>query len=234
MLGIASKNQDIYLHGSPDAEFAATGLLARTQVTYGSAEDARQTILKIREIFLARGEDFFIPNIVAMLARLALRTGASSAWEHWYRDKAPKELLRPCAMDRYVSMTLAQVEVARGCPGQALAVLAPWRRILERREHTIDLIVLDTITAIAIFRIEGEGGTYESPDGEGRSWRELLARAPASASRFSFVQPIATSASQCFPCSRSRTGTRTRSSSPGQSLSHGSRRGSIRRSCSLR
>lgn len=30
MLGIASKIQDIYLHGSPDIEFAATGLLART------------------------------------------------------------------------------------------------------------------------------------------------------------------------------------------------------------
>lgn len=55
MLGIASKVQDIYLHGSPDTEFAATGLLARTQVTYGSAEDARQTILKIREGFLAHG-----------------------------------------------------------------------------------------------------------------------------------------------------------------------------------
>lgn len=123
MLGIASKIQDIYLHGSPDTEFAATGLLARTQVTYGSAEDARQTILKIREGFLAHGEDFFIPNIDAMLARLALRTGASSAGEWWYRDKAPKELLRPCMMDRYVYMSLAEVEVAHGCPGQALACL---------------------------------------------------------------------------------------------------------------
>lgn len=127
-----------------------------------------------------------------MLARLALRTGASSAGEWWYRDKAPKELLRPCTMDRYVYMTLAEVEVAHGCPGQALAVLAPWRRIFERGEHAIDLIMLDTITAIAISRIEEEGGTYESPDGEGGSWREPLARALASASRFSFVQPIAT------------------------------------------
>lgn len=58
MLGITSKIQDIYLHGSHDAEFAATGLLARRQVTYGSAEDARQTILKIRESFLARSVDF--------------------------------------------------------------------------------------------------------------------------------------------------------------------------------
>lgn len=102
MLGIASKIQDIYLHGSPDAEFAATGLLARRQVTYGSAEDARQTILKIRESFLARSEDFFIPNIDAMSARLVLRTGASSAWEHRYRDKAPKELLRP----RWTAMSI--------------------------------------------------------------------------------------------------------------------------------
>ncbi|MEE8680979.1 MAG: hypothetical protein SOH69_03870 [Olsenella sp.] len=95
MLGITSKIQDIHLHGSPDAKVAATGLLARTQVTYGSAEDARQTILKIRESFLARDEDFFIPNIDT--------------------------------------------------------VLAPWRRIFERCEHAIDLIVLDTTTAIAIF-----------------------------------------------------------------------------------
>ncbi|MDY4650636.1 MAG: hypothetical protein SPH33_04355 [Atopobiaceae bacterium] len=52
--------------------------------------------------------------------------------------------------------------------------------------------MLDTIEAIAISRIEEEGGTYESPDGEGGSWREPLAWALASASRFSFVQPIAT------------------------------------------
>ena len=94
MLGITSKIQDIYLHGSHDAEFAATGLLARTQITYGSAEDARQIILKIRESFLVRGENFLIPNIDAMPA--------------------------------------------------------PWRRIFERCEHPIDLIMLDTITAIAI------------------------------------------------------------------------------------
>ncbi len=150
MLGIASRTQDIYLHGSSDIEFDATGLLAHRQVTYGSAEDARQTILKIRESFLARGEDFFIPNIDAMFACLALRTGASSAWERWYRDKGPKELLRPCAIDRYVYMTLAEVEVARDCPAQALVVLAPWQRIFERCEHAIDLIMLDTITAIAI------------------------------------------------------------------------------------
>ncbi|RRF93200.1 MAG: hypothetical protein DUD31_06605 [Coriobacteriaceae bacterium] len=94
MLGITSKIQDIYLHGSHDAEFAATVLLVRRQVTYGSAEDARQTILKIRDSFLVRGENFLIPNIDAMPA--------------------------------------------------------PWRRIFERCEHPIDLIILDTITAIAI------------------------------------------------------------------------------------
>ena len=41
-------------------------------------------------------------------------------------------------------------------------------------------------------RIEEEGDTSESLDGEGGSWREPLAWALASASRFSFVQPIAT------------------------------------------
>ena len=71
-------------------------------------------------------------------------------------------------------------------------MLALWRRIFERCEHAIDLIMLDKITAIAISRIDEEGGTYESPDGEGGSWREPLAWALASASRFSFVQPIAT------------------------------------------
>ncbi len=85
-----------------------------------------------------------------MSARLALRTGASSAWERWYRNKVSKELLRPCAMDRYVYVTLAEVEVARDCPAQALVVIAPWQRIFELCEHAIDLIMLDTITAIAI------------------------------------------------------------------------------------
>ena len=41
-------------------------------------------------------------------------------------------------------------------------------------------------------RIEEEGDTSESLDGEGGSWREPLAWALASASRFSSVQPIAT------------------------------------------
>ncbi|MCC6107671.1 MAG: hypothetical protein LIV26_07920 [Atopobium sp.] len=192
MLGITSKIQDIYLHGSPDIEFAATGLLARTQVTYGSAEDARQTILKIRESFLARSEDFFIPNIDAMLARLALRTGASSAWERWYRNKAPKELLRPCAMDRYVYVTPAEAEVARDCPGQALAVLARGDVSSSAASMQSTSSCSTRSKPLPFPRIEEESGTYESPEGEGGSWRVPLARALASASRFSSVQPIAT------------------------------------------
>lgn len=191
MLGIASKIQDIYLHGTADVEFAATGLLAKTQVVFGSAQDARQTILKIREGFLKRGEDFFIPNIDAMLARIDLKIGNVSSWERWYRDKAPKELLRPNTMDRYIYLTLAAVELARDCPSQALVVLSPWRRIFEHMDHTIDLITLDTLTAICIARIEQEGGAGEAARDE-RGWEAPLGKALASAAKYSFVQPIAT------------------------------------------
>jgi LuxR family maltose regulon positive regulatory protein len=52
--------------------------------------------------------------------------------------------------------------------------------------------MLDTSQPLPFPQIEEEGGTYESPDGEGGSWRVPLARALASASRFSSVQPIAT------------------------------------------
>ena len=139
-----------------------------------------------------RGEDFFIPNIDAMIARLALQTGASSAWERWYRDKAPKELQRPCTIDRYVYMTLAETEVARDCPGQALRCL-PCGDVSSSAASMQSTSSCSTRSQPLPFsRIEEESGTYENPDGEGGSWRELFVWALASASRFSFVQPIAT------------------------------------------
>lgn len=61
--------------GTSDMEFAVVGLLARTQLDSGRAEDARQTLLTLRDRFEAAGETRFMPNVDAMICQVNLYLG---------------------------------------------------------------------------------------------------------------------------------------------------------------
>ena len=114
MLALIPRMSEIRQRGTPDMEFAVNGLLARSQLADGQSRDARRTLYALRESFAAEGQDRFLPNLDAMLCRIALRTGDLDGADAWYREKAPRDPMRVNAMKRYLYFTQAMVELADG------------------------------------------------------------------------------------------------------------------------
>ena len=56
--------------GTPDIEFAMVGLLARSQIALGRAEDALRTVQMARERFERKWSPRFFHNIDAVLCRI--------------------------------------------------------------------------------------------------------------------------------------------------------------------
>ena len=112
MLSLMSRLGEIQRDGTPDIEFAAVGLLARSQLAAGHAGDARRTLESLRQRFAESGQSRFLPNIDAMLCRVDLRTGDTDAVDSWYREKAPRDPLSINIMKRYQYFTQAMAELA--------------------------------------------------------------------------------------------------------------------------
>ena len=93
MLALMPRLGEIQRDGTPDIEFAAVGLLARSQLAAGHSQDARRTLESLRQRFAEGGQSRFLPNIDAMLCRIDLRTGDTDAVDSWYREKAPRDPL---------------------------------------------------------------------------------------------------------------------------------------------
>lgn len=123
MLSLMSRLGEIQRDGTPDIEFAAVGLLARSQLAAGHAGDARRTLESLRQRFAESGQSRFLPNIDAMLCRVDLRTGDTDAVDSWYREKAPRDPLSINIMKRYQYFTQAMAELAQGRPQAALLPL---------------------------------------------------------------------------------------------------------------
>ena len=107
MLSLMSRLGEIQRDGTPDIEFAAVGLLARSQLAAGHSQDARRTLESLRQRFAEGGQSRFLPNIDAMLCRVDLRTGDTDAVDIWYREKAPRDPLSINIMKRYQYFTQA-------------------------------------------------------------------------------------------------------------------------------
>ena len=106
-------------------EFAMSGLLARSQLAGGQPGDARRTIETLRVRFASSGLTRFLPNMDAMLCRVALHTGDLDAAGRWYREKAPRDPMHLNVMLRYQYLTQAMTELAFGDASAALMTLAP-------------------------------------------------------------------------------------------------------------
>ena len=65
MLSLLPQLNEVRNQGTPDMEFAVSGLLARSQLASGQPADARRTIEVLREYFAERGLTRFLPNIAA-------------------------------------------------------------------------------------------------------------------------------------------------------------------------
>ena len=72
ILLLVSQLGEVQKKGTPDIEFAMVGLLARSQIALGRAEDALRTVQMARERFEENGHTRFFHNIDAVLCRIWL------------------------------------------------------------------------------------------------------------------------------------------------------------------
>ena len=79
----------------------------------------------LRARFASSGLTRFLPNMDAMLCRVALHTGDLDAAGRWYREKAPRDPMHLNVMLRYQYLTQAMTELAFGDASAALMTLAP-------------------------------------------------------------------------------------------------------------
>ena len=178
VLNLMANLERIRREGTPDLEFAVVGLLVRTQMAVGRAEDARQTLETQRTHFAEAGESRFLPNLDAMICRIDLRLGNEAAVDEWYREKAPRDPLHLHVMRRYQYLTQAMVELAMGDPGAALLTLAPLEQYFVACTRYLDQIQMYTLRAIAKYRLKED------------AWRAALNTALDIAAEFKFIRPV--------------------------------------------
>ena len=187
MLTLIPRMSEIRCGGTPDIEFAAGALLARSQLANGQREDARRTLESLRGRFAERSLTRFLPNMDAMLCRLDLHDGALDSADEWYRTKAPRDPMHLNVMKRYQYLTQAMVELADGRPDAALLTLAPLEPYVERCDRHIDGIHLNVLAALALYRRRDE------------AWRGRLERALDTAEEFRFVRTVSVYGAAVLP-----------------------------------
>ena len=187
MLSLLPQLNEVRNRGTPDMEFAVSGLLARSQLASGQPADARRTIEVLREYFAERGLTRFLPNMDAMLCRIDMHTGDLDATDAWYREKAPRELTHLNVMRRYQYLTQAMVELEDGRPDTVQLTLAPLEPYVQNCARIIDGIHLNVLTAIALYRKKDE------------RWRERLTAALDAAVEYRFIRTVSVYGTAVLP-----------------------------------
>ena len=187
MLSLIPRMGEIRRRGTPDIEFAINGLLVRSLLANGQSEDARRTIQSLRDRFAEEGQERFLPNMDAMLCRIALRTGNLDGADSWYREKAPRDPMRVNVMKRYQYLTQAMVELADGKPDTALLTLSPLDDYVKNCDRHIDGIHLNILMAIALYRNRDE------------AWRQRLTAALDVAAEFRFIRTVSVYGAAVLP-----------------------------------
>lgn len=178
MLSLVPRMGEIRRRGTPDIEFAVTGLLIRSQISSGQVEDARRTAENLRTYFIEERLTRFLPNMDALRCRIDLYGGDLDSADAWYREKAPRDPLHLDVMKRYQYMTQAMVELTGGKPEAALLTLAPLVDYCRRCQRHIDGIHLAVLQAVALWRQKDA------------HWRALLTEALDCAESYDFIRPI--------------------------------------------
>ena len=187
MLSLLPQLNEVRNRGTPDMEFAVSGLLARSQLANGQAMDARRTIEVLRECFAERGLTRFLPNMDAMLCRIDMHTGNLDAADVWYREKAPREPTHLNVMRRYRYLTQAMVEIMQNRPDAALLTLSPMEPYIQNCARIIDGIHLNVLTAITLHRKHD------------KRWRKRLTAALDAAAEYSFIRTVSVYGTAVLP-----------------------------------
>ena len=178
MLDLLGRLEKIQKKGTPDIEFALIGLLVRLRIDQGEADRAMEHLEALRERFQRPDCHRFLPNLDALMCRTAMYQGNDEAVDTWYREKAPKDLLKLRVMLRYQYMTRAMVEIVYGKYQEALLVMAPLRPYFKAAHRVMDGIYLDLLTALCQFR-SGDGG-----------WQASLRAALDTCRDYQFIRPV--------------------------------------------
>lgn len=187
MLALIQRMNDIRRSGTPDIELAATGLLARSQLAAGQADDARHTVQSLRDRFADDGLTRFLPNMDAMLCRIALHTGDLDSTDIWYREKAPRDPMHINIMRRYQYLTQAMVEITNGRLDEALLTLAPMEPYCISCARHIDGIHLALLRAIALYRKKDA------------AWEAYLTDALTEAADYGFIRTVSVYGTALLP-----------------------------------
>ena len=187
MLTILPRISEIHQRGTPDMEFAVNGLLARSLLAAGQSGDAYRTVESLRTKFAEEGQERFLPNMDAMLVRIALHTGDLDYADTWYREKAPRDPMRVNVMKRYQYLTQAMVELADGKPGASMLTLSPLEDYVRSCGRHIDGIHLNILAAIALYRSRDE------------AWRQRLIGALNAAAEYHFIRTVSVYGAAVLP-----------------------------------
>ena len=190
--------EHIRREGTPDMEFAVVGLLARVQIDAGRAQDARESLLDLRERFIRQEQTRFLPNLDAFVCRIDMMQGNDAAVALWYRDKAPRNPQYLQTLKRYQYFTQAMAQLALGDPQGAQVTLAPLEPYCQLCRRHIDGISLNLLRAVAEYR-------QNSPD-----WKPRLAAALDAAGSSALCGRPVSMAGRCCPCWNIPPGTPTR------------------------
>ena len=178
MFALIPRMSEVQQKGTPDMEFAINGLLARSQIARGQATDARHTIETLRAQFEKQGLTRFLPNMDAMLCRMALHCDDQDGADEWYRTKAPRDPMHLHVMKRYQYLTQAMVEIMQNRPDAALLTLSPLERYIQGCGRHIDGIHLNILCALALYRKKNA------------KWQARLTAALDTAAEYSFITTV--------------------------------------------
>ena len=194
MLSLVQRAGEIQRNGTPDIEFAVTGLLIRSQMASGRSDDAVRTMEQLRTRFAENGLDRFLPNMDAMRCRMDLYVGDLDRADDWYREKAPRDLMKLNVMKRYQYFTQAMVELAAGKNQDVLLTLSSLELYCRTCRRHLDSIHLLIIRAIACWREKD------------KTWKTYLDEALDIAEEYQFIRPVSGYGAAVLPlleeCSR--------------------------------
>ena len=194
MLSLVQRAGEIQRNGTPDIEFAVTGLLIRSQMASGRSDDAVRTMEQLRTRFAENGLDRFLPNMDAMRCRMDLYVGDLDRADDWYREKAPRDLMKLNVMKRYQYLTQAMVELAAGKNQDVLLTLSSLELYCRTCRRHLDSIHLLIIRAIACWREKD------------KTWKTYLDAALDIAEEYQFIRPVSGYGAAVLPlleeCSR--------------------------------
>ena len=211
ILSLVPLMSEIRQNGTPDMEFAAAGLIARSQAASGQCEEACRTIRSLRRHFEENGQTRFLLNMDAMLCRFALLRDDLESADEWYRRQAPRDPIHLNVMKRYQYFTQAMTELADGRPDAALMSLAPLGPYCKNCAKHIDGIHLHILKAIALYRKKDE------------AWKEALEAALDTAEEFRFIRTIGVYGTAVLPLLEERNRERRLKQERSQEREHSSK-----------